>query len=228
MNDKSKKIKGLNRGMTYVELIVVMGIFSIMAGVVFFKYADFGRQIDLQNLSQDIALQIVQAQKIALAGKQPNATEAGSALLITDWKPAYGVYFSTATPMNPNPNNFANNALFIPFIDAYNFGEYIQGTCATDVNGPSSECMNLISIGKGDYIRSLCVGDSDLAVDCSNGTQESDLYVTFTRPDSSAVISNVSLGGNPQPKAIITISSHLDNAFTKYITVYGSGRVETN
>ena len=78
-----------NRGMSYVELIVVLSIFSVMTSVVMFNYGDFQAKVDIKNLASDIALKIVEAQKSSLSGKLPTSPPAG-------WKPAYGVYFTVS------------------------------------------------------------------------------------------------------------------------------------
>jgi len=82
------KIGNYNRGMTYVELIVVLSIFSIMTSVVLFNYGAFQAKVDIKNLASDIALKIVEAQKSALSGKL------STQVFIS--KPAYGLYFNTS------------------------------------------------------------------------------------------------------------------------------------
>jgi len=113
--------------MTYVELIVVLGIFSTLAAVVLFKYGDFQNNVDIKNLAGDIALQIVTAQKVSLSGLLPQ----GGAPFPT-WKPSYGVYF--------NPANFKQ---FIYFVDlsnpsnGYNIGEELSTVSITKNNSIS-------------------------------------------------------------------------------------------
>ena len=51
-------IRTYNQGLTFIELIVVLSIVSVIAGVILFKFSDFSNNITLQNLSQDIALRI--------------------------------------------------------------------------------------------------------------------------------------------------------------------------
>ncbi len=205
-------VRNWNSGMTYVELIVVLAIFAIMATVVLFKYSDFGRQISLQNLSQDIALNVVQAQKFALSGKQPAIPTAGSNIVpyITGgWKPAYGVYFNIANPFQ-----------FIPFIDADNSKDYTSSFTCTP-NGDTEECMDIVNIGQGNKILDLRTGPGA-------GTPVNSLSITFTRPDSSAyIIDDVNGPGNPQAQAIITISSQ-DGSFPKHIIVSAAGSVDVN
>ncbi len=113
-----------NRGMTYIEIIVVLGIFSVLAGVVLFKYTDFQSAIDIKNLASDIALQIVQAKNSSLAGSLPPSGYSQ----ITNWKPSYGVYFYSYTQ-------------FKYFVDLNNINGYEAG-----------EELNTITITKNNTI----------------------------------------------------------------------------
>ncbi len=109
---ESKRIKK-NRGMTYVELIVVLSIFAVMSSIVLFNYGEFQAKVDIKNLASDIALKIVEAQKSALSGNSPNLF---SGLM----KPSYGVYFDTADPIH-----------FIYFADKDNNGIYSSSSLDT-------------------------------------------------------------------------------------------------
>jgi prepilin-type N-terminal cleavage/methylation domain-containing protein len=129
---KKFKIKQ-NKGMTYVELIVVLSIFAVLSSVVVFNYGAFQDRVDIKNLASDIALQVVQAQKSALAGSLPILGGYDST-----WKPSYGVYFDTTSAPNKKQ--------FIYFADLTNFGTY-----------DSNEILNTISITKNNYISNLSV-----------------------------------------------------------------------
>src|SRR5687768_3941612 len=85
---KSKRGFSRQAGMSYVELIVVLSIFSLLSGVIIYNYGEFQAKVDIKNLASDIALKIVEAQKSSLSGKLPQAE------VSPDWKPSYGVYFS--------------------------------------------------------------------------------------------------------------------------------------
>ena len=88
-NFKSR-IRNFQQGMTYVELIVVLSIFSAITSISMFNYGDFQAKVDVKNMASDIALQIVEAQKSSSAGLWDfRATD-------SDWKPSYGVYFNSA------------------------------------------------------------------------------------------------------------------------------------
>jgi len=117
---KKTKVKlRMNKGMSYVELIVVLSIFAAISSVVMFKYGDFQSQVDIKNLASDIALQIVQAQKSSINGSLPPA---GYSFGLS-WKPAYGVYFDPSKP-----------GQFIYFVDLNDLGGYGAGEALNTVN----------------------------------------------------------------------------------------------
>lgn len=223
--------------MTYIELIVVLSIFAIMSTALLFNYSTFTDQVNLQNLSQDIALQIVTAQKSALSGVLPNVGGAGSALVSTnpDWKPAYGVYFDST----PGTGTTAPNKQIIPFVDTSNNKFYDPtgnpNACNSSNPGqPDTECSDIININSGDYISRICAIAS-----LTSGTQTcinpdpTSVSITFTRPDSSAFfVVNPSGYSSGQPtqaqEVIITIASERDSTLTRNIDVYANGRVEVD
>ena len=153
----NKKIKK-NKGMTYVELIVVLSIFGIMSSIVLFNYNKFQAKVDIKNLANDIALKIVQAQKDAMSGKIQSTR--------FEIAPAYGVYF------NPTENKS-----FIYFADFSNDHIFNDGSCY-------GECLDNINITKGNTISKI---EECLIGDCSSSASiSSSLSITFTRPNSGA------------------------------------------
>src|SRR3989344_5223795 len=123
-----------SRGMSYVELIVVLSIFSAMTSVVLFNYGLFQGKVDVKNLASDIALKIVEAQKSSLSGTLPVQITAPT------WKPSYGVYFDITTPKQ-----------FTYFVDLNNANGYEAG-----------EAVATIDITKSNYIDGInrCIGDT--------------------------------------------------------------------
>lgn len=182
-----------NAGMTYVELIVVLGIFAVLSTVVIFNYGDFQAKVDIKNLASDIALKIVEAQKASLNGLLPSGYTP-----IPDWKPAYGVYFSTTTT--------ALSKQFIYFADLDNNGIY------------NESAIDTISITKNNYIFSLNV--------YPGGGTINDLTITFARPDSGAKIyfnNALQLG-----ISYVQITIKSPKGATALIKLYPSGRVQVN
>ena len=193
-------IRNCQKGMTYVELIVVLSIFAVMSSIVLFNHGKFQAKVDIKNLANDIALKIVQAQKDAMSGKiQTTRFEIA---------PAYGVYF------NPTENKS-----FIYFADFSNDHIFNDGSCY-------GECLDNIEITKGKI--SKIEECSTSTEDClSPVSTPNPLSITFTRPNSGAVFydSGGELTGFDYIQ--ITVSSS-DGSFNGYIRVYPSGRIQVN
>ncbi|MFA6000010.1 MAG: type II secretion system protein [Candidatus Paceibacterota bacterium] len=205
MSKRNNKVK-LNSGMTYVELIVVLSIFSVMSSIVLFNYSEFQSRVDIKNLSADIALKIVEAQKAALSGLIPIKNIPPT---VPPWKPAYGIYFNTTN----------SNKSFVYFtdIDQNNFDSDLS-FCNTA--GPDNECISKIEITKGNYI-------SDITVYFPSSSQAvTDFSLVFKRPNSGIVMYS---NGNPvvgAQYAEITVRS--TQGVTNKIRAYASGRIQVN
>jgi type II secretory pathway pseudopilin PulG len=208
----NKKIKK-NVGMSYVELIVVLSIFSVISSVAIYNYGDFQARVDIKNLGSDIALKIVEAQKSSLNGLLPVSSNQ-----VSDWKPSYGIYFNINPNDGSNPNP-GDNKSFIYFVDLNQDGILDNPDCVIS-NG---ECLDKITITKENYIDTLeeCLSD-----DNSCSALSSPLSVIFKRPDSSAVFmdSNGVLTGF----AYIRITIKSPKGATTLIKVYSSGRIQIN
>jgi prepilin-type N-terminal cleavage/methylation domain-containing protein len=126
LNNKIKK----NRGMTYVELIVVLSIFSVMTSIVLFDYGKFQENVDIKILANDIAIKVVEAQKSSISGQWNS-----NALL--NWKPSYGIHF-----------DISNNKSFKYFADLNNNYFYEDSGC-------TGECLDQITITKNNSISKL-------------------------------------------------------------------------
>ncbi len=191
-------IRNCQRGMTYVELIVVLSIFSVMTSIVLFNYNAFEANVNIKILANDIASKIVEAQKDSISGKlNLNAP--------LDWKPSYGVYF-----------DISNNKNFIYFADLVQNHSYDSSVC-----GSGGECLDSINITKGNYISRI---DSYLGVTATPITTP--LSITFKRPDSSAIFSSNGVLLTGFNYIQITISSPQPASST--IKVYPSGRIQIN
>ena len=196
---KAKSYK-LNRGMTYVELIVVLSIFATLSSVVLFNYKDFQARVDIKNLASDIALQVVQAQNSSLSGLLPQTGAPSST-----WKPAYGVYFDIS-PITQKQ--------FIYFVDLDNANGYGTG-----------ETLNTISITKNNYISNI---NKCSANPCDSGSSLiNSLSITFKRPDSRANFLTTPVYTFTGSEYVqITIKS--PSGATALIKLYPSGRVQVN
>lgn len=195
---KARRYK-LNSGMTYVELIVVLGIWAVMSSIVIFNYGEFQARVDIKSLASDIALKIVEAQKSALSGNSPS--------LFGGLKPSYGVHF------------------FYP-VDKIRF-VYFNDLNSSSNGYDSTEALDTVSITKNNSISSIdqctVVDCSSGAIPINNP-----LSVTFKRPDSKAVfyVNNVVYPVTGYDYVQITITS--PKSATAKIKIYPSGRVQVN
>lgn len=188
--------------MSYVELIVVLSIFSVMTSVVLFNYGSFQAKIEIKNLASDIALKIVEAQKSSLSGKLPPLAQQVN--IIYPWKPSYGIYIDQAI----------DNKSFSYFVDTDSSGFLNNPNCTS-----GGECLEKISITKGNTISSLKVFYQD-----GTSSNLGDLTITFKRPNGGAIL-NTSLGFiSVVSRVEITIASLTGK--TAIIKVHPSGRIE--
>ncbi len=193
-------------GFTLIEMLMVLGIMAIMSSIVMFNYPKFQAQIDVRNTANDVALQIVQAQKDATNGKLNSRT-------LTSWIPSYGVYFNSTVPENKTFKYFAD---FSP-VD-----KLLTNSTTCD---NSSECLNIFSFTRGITI-------SDLKVSCGGvpGSVEN-LHINFTRPNSFASIrTNLAsgCGSSITPADYAQIMAKSPQGLSSNICVYSSGRITIN
>jgi prepilin-type N-terminal cleavage/methylation domain-containing protein len=194
-----EKIK-YNTGFTLIELIVVLAIFSVLSGVAMFNYGNLQTKVDLTNLANDIALQVVQAQNSASSGLlPPTGYIPGDS---STWKPSYGVYFDMTTPKQ-----------FIYFTDLNSSHQFDGTDC-------SGECLSKYTITKNDSI-------SEMRIFPANNTIPN-LTITFTRPNSGATLySNGADLTTSVSYVQITIVDVTGKIFS-HIDLYPSGRVQIN
>lgn len=178
-------------GLTSIELVVVFGIFAALASSVLFNYRDFSSNITLQNLAQDVALQIRQAQNRSVSGASPNL-QAGQNPPPPSWAPSYGWYFSSDADVNNRLISFYDfNTAAVSNPAPENMGDRQLGDtdCTFDTD---SECLDIIEITGGEFIQQICFnemtsGDCDLV---------SDVHIVFARPLNRAYISSSSSGAD--------------------------------
>lgn len=236
-----------NKGMTFVELIVVIGIFAAISGTVLFNYRDFSNGIKLQNLSQEVALQAKRAQTLASQGRRPVLSNAQSTngldnFLPFDWVSSYGVafdtdyqdrfifyfnspyyYIETMTEGSPDDLNASRS------LDFYDFAEsnYLVGCGAQ-----TSECLEELLITDGSRIDLICSGSEPVGQnadpECSQGVVLQTLHVSYTRPFlESYILGDDGSGLFETPYAFIKLTSS-DGGQSRYVTFWNTGQVSVN
>ena len=220
------------RGMTFLELIVVLGIFGAIASTVLFNYRDFSENVNLKNLAQNIALQVKRAQTDAVSGRLPVVTtnQLNAGAIPPEWTPSYGIAFNIEDNSSDEDNKrffyYFNKGLPTDtdyFLDMFDFEDasYVS-PCGSQ---PDSECLEEIIITGGEFIDLICFGFTDITLDdeCSgDGTISDRGYVSFTRPRSNATIM-ITATDESQPNVYIRMSS--PQGRYKYISIWESGYI---
>lgn len=201
-NFKKNNKGNFKKGMSYVELIVVISIFFIMSAVVLVRNNDFEKRIEVQNLTNQIALKIVQTQKDALSGIG-STSFFGYDLIGNPIKPSYGIYFNI---------NESNNS-FIYFADYDNSGLFEKS------NGEM--IGNKIEISKGNKIEGINASSPD----CGPNIGLKEINIVFKRPDSMAIIRSGEKIGCTFSEAVINFSDST-NKMKGIVRVFSSGRVQ--
>lgn len=191
-----------NRGMTYVELIVVLSIFSVMSSITVFNYGEFQAKVDIKGLANDFALKIVEAQKSSVSGKFPSISQ--QAGLPATWKPSYGIYINKVT----------DDKSFIYFTDLNN-NQIYEGTNCT------GECVEKISITKGNYISDIRAYSPDGSYATIN-----DVSLVFKRPNPGVI--GVSNGIVLANLSYVQISIASPKSAQANVKIYTFGRIQIN
>lgn len=160
------KPRAKNLGFTIIELLITLGIFSVLTSVVLANYFTFGANSEFVNASEDVVLSLRQAQVYGAGTKE--SSDCGAAL--SSFECAYGVHFAANTPHG-----------FTSFVDTNNNGNYDagEGTEAIVWN----DAISITGINCG-LIASPCTG---------NITNGATMDVTFKRPSPDARIRDLSV-----------------------------------
>ena len=188
----------VNEGFSLVELLVTIGIFVIVTGVILFNFRSFDSRIVLDNLAYEVALTVRQAQVFGTSVKEAGA---GSELF-----PSYGVFFSTF-----DDNAFTLFADVFPVLESGGDGKYGAGDILIDQ----------FSIQKGNYISQLC----GYVLATSSCTPLDALHVSYVRPNPEGVVIGVTGSGDAQYSfAEVTLSTP-SGENTKTVTIWANGQI---
>lgn len=200
--------KNRQAGMSYIELIVVLSIFTTMSSIIIFNYDIFQAKIDVKNLASDVAIRIVEAQKSSVSGKFPPSAQ--QAYISPTWKPSYGIYI----------DRIADPKSFTYFTDLNQNDIYDVSTCPGTL-----ECLEKISITKGNTISNLEVFYTTApttAVSAQNVT------FLFKRPNSEAIIISTSPLFSSTQVSHFQVTVTTPKGVSGLIKIYRSGRIQIN
>lgn len=211
----TQKQDSTKAGFTIIEMLVVLAIIFVLAGTSLVNYNKFGKEIDLENMTYNVALTIRTAQSFGINRRDDLSTS------FDEPKP-YGVYFTTSLI---NPPVGLSSESFMVFIDNKNgvsngsnniFDN--TGTGGACVSNSSDECIEIFKMNKLVYISSLCAGDN-----AANCQERDELHITFKRPNPDAIIKSSELAQHSY--AEITLSSPIAGIPDQKIAVGTAGQI---
>ncbi|MEK7175313.1 MAG: type II secretion system protein [Patescibacteria group bacterium] len=215
-NSKRSYLGIQNKGMTYVELIVVLTIFSVISGVTIFDYKKFEHRVEIKDLASHIASKIVEAQKNAQAGRQTSNGVFTTLDSSKKPKPSYGIRFDATDDITKKS--------FIYFADLDNEGDYdVNVSNACSVLG--DECLEKVEIYKGYRIEEIKFYDSSSP---DGELCPGMIDITFKRADPNVRFESTSCGISTASEVKITTSLSTSPEIRAIISVHQSGRIQIN
>jgi prepilin-type N-terminal cleavage/methylation domain-containing protein len=165
---KRIEVKSSERGFTLIELVVVITIFAIMSTVLLFNFQGLNKNIEINNLAQDIALFIRKAQTYGVS-----SSTLGAALDDTNTTSSrYGVYFVyNATTQS------------VTSMKLYKKLSGVGGTLLADFNDPLNPPLVIDDVAINSQSAKIIVCQANSQNVCTSPiTPITDAAVEFERP----------------------------------------------
>jgi len=179
-----------------VELIVIISIFAIVAGITLVNFGGFSSNVSINNLAYEIALVLRQTQNLGSSSAQ---TPFGSLGVKTR-----GVAF-----LDDSRGGFQNS--FVVFSDTIRDEKY----------SPDDDITNTITIQSSDKIVDIAVGVDDRnPLSCLGGFAS----VAFTRPKTDAIIECENQAG-PLGYMRIYLQSVDDPDRSRSVEIWSTGQI---
>jgi type II secretory pathway pseudopilin PulG len=198
ISGKSRKQRNFF-GYTIIELLVTIGIFSLISSIVLVNYPKLSEQLSVSQTAHEIALAFREAKTYALAVRQFGGS----------YQVGYGVHFDKATP-----ENFILYAAPLNTSNKCNSGvNCVRGSVATyDVD--------TFTMKSGIQIMSIC--DTTTGTICYEK-----LDVAYVRPDPIVYIIGTDVGGTPSPQSLtsIRIKVRTPGGQEKSIDIWSTGQI---
>lgn len=208
-----------NSGMTLVELMVVLGIFLVLAGITVFDHNKFRSSVSLQNLADDIALSIRRAQNYAIGVHSAQSSVFSN---------GYGIHFSLSQPQAGDVRGGSYKS-FVIFNDLptanriYDYPTSSSSVCNKSTLSQGNECVDILSITSNDSVYSICPN----GINCVNAPSSTYVDINFIRPNPDAYIyicSGSNICSGPVSSVDLVIKNDLSQA-TKTISVSNVGQI---
>ncbi len=187
-------------GFTVIELLVTMGIFSVMTGVVLANYRSFNINAGFANAVEDVYFALREAQVYGAGGKKAGGTTT-CGLPLSSFNCAYGVHFV----------RLANSYIIFPDVNSNRAYDSGTDTPVTTIQLPAGTSLSNVQ----------CKSGATLGSCASNYAS-----VTFKRPNPDAFIAQVTQATPPTSSldgVEITISN--SNGKTAKVVISSAGQI---
>lgn len=175
LKSKISNLDSSRHAFTLVELLVSVGIFTMMTALVVVKYGNFNQSVLLTNLAYDVALTIRTAQTYGLSVKvsDPNAQT-------LDFQSGYGVHFDTRSGVADVDTvlGVKKNQAIVFFVDSNSNGIFDN----------ESERISTYAIKRGATVSGLCVSVTSTCTIPGSGISATTIDIIFKRPEPNAII----------------------------------------
>lgn len=206
---RSTNIPTKSTGFTLIEMMISVGIFVVISGVVLANYNGFNSKVLLSNLAYDLALTIRQAQTFGISVRQGVGGSFAN---------AYGVYIE-----EDDTSGVTTTFHFFYDTDADNtYDVPAPGTC-------SGECQKRFALTRGNRISQICVDTGSLV--CSPSASVKSLTMMFKRPNPDTIYKAIRNNDTEITASTIiyaTITVQSPKGDSKVITVRPTGQVSVN
>jgi prepilin-type N-terminal cleavage/methylation domain-containing protein len=219
-------IKKLQQGFTLVEMLIVVGIFAVVATILLFNYSDFSTSVGVRNLAQEIGLSVRKAQSYATSVR----TISGTSGVTSNTFPAFGISFSVdstaSQKFGPTRNNFDLFADVSPSGNRITNNSYDNnGTCGTP--GDGQECLEDFGINTSNSIVALCT-DVPVAGSCLTEGTGGTVNVVFHRPSPDAVICVSTVDCSLRHASYVKVTVRSPKGLERIVTVWNTGQISVN
>ena len=208
-----------NWGLSMLEMLVVIGIFSVVSSILIFNYGDFRNNVSIRDLAQEVALAVRKAQGYATSVH--GITIGGG----RDY-PAFGIAFAVGQPVvrdfTPDEKEFM---IFADVANGANPENKLYDRAGGIVCGnvqPGDECIEQFRISSADKIYQLCTSTDGVTEDCS----PQQVNILFHRPNPEADICVVTGSTCDSSKpAYVKIKLRSPGNTVRTIAVWNTGQI---
>jgi len=190
-------------GFSILELLLVLGIFTVITTVTLISYSKFNSQTLLNSLAYDVALSLREAQTYAFSVRE-------SPVLGGGFTSGYGIYFDAG---------FDNAYAFFSDVNQnkiydHNPSDTIDPFC-------NQECIERFDL-RGYTIGDVCAVLVDDSAHCFSNSTLTQLSITFERPNPDAIFSGNCLNVTYK-EIIVTLLSGDETG--RYLSVLPTGQI---